>query len=84
MLYAWYRKFSLGTPISPAPQKIKLPNSKSNSMERTHTSKRFLKKSLMGKQITYNLMFFLLVYMRFRFEQICRRKVHDETTVEYQ
>ena len=83
MLYAWYEKFSPGTPISPSPQKIKLPNAKSNCMELTHTSKRFLKKSLMGKQITNDLIF-LLVYVRFRFEQICHCKVHDETTMEYQ
>ena len=59
MLYAWYEKFSPGTPISPSPQKIKFPNAKSNCMELTHTSKRFLKNSLMGKQITYDLIFFI-------------------------
>ena len=54
MLYAWYEKFSPDTPISPSPQKTKLPNPKSNCMERTHMSTRLLKNSLMGKQITYN------------------------------
>ena len=52
---------SLCTPISPSPQKIKLPNAKSNCMDRRHTSKRFLKNSLMGKQITYDLIFFTCI-----------------------
>ena len=38
--------------VLPSPQKIKLPNAKSNCMELTHTSKRLKKNSLMGKQIT--------------------------------
>ena len=53
MLYAWYQKFSPDTLISPSTQKIKLPNPKSNCMERTHMSTRLLKNSLMGKQLNY-------------------------------
>ena len=45
--------------VLPSPQKIKLPNAKSNCMELTHTSKRLKKNSLMGKQITYDLIFFI-------------------------